>query len=442
MNGHAYSIYQHYKDSGVEWLGKIPERWELIRADHILKRENRPADTTEEVVTCFRDGQVTLRSKRRSDGYTFALKEIGYQGIRKGDLVVHAMDAFAGAIGISDSDGKGSPVYSVCSARHPDATCLKYTAYLLREMARSSYIRALSKGIRERSTDFRYGEFKRVFLCQPPGSEQTAIAAFLDRETARIDALIEKQERLIEKLEEKRKALISRAVTQGLNPNVKMKDSGVEWLGKIPEHWGVVALGHFARLGNGSTPLRERPEYWAGGSFPWLNSSVVNELVIGPASQFVTDIALNECHLPVVRPGSVLVALTGEGKTRGMAALLTYSATINQHLAYITPRESVCAGDFLRESLAARYEMLRFVSDGGGSTKGALTCDMLKRFKIPVPPLVEQRTIVEHLRTHNRRFGENLASVQNLIENLRERRTALISAAVTGKIDVREVANG
>ncbi|WP_267779915.1 restriction endonuclease subunit S, partial [Vibrio cholerae] len=103
------------KDSGVDWIGKIPEHWEVRRAKYIFKKENRPVSLEDDVVTCFRDGQVTLRTNRRTEGFTFATKEHGYQGIRKGDLVIHAMDAFAGAIGVSDSDGKSSPVYSACT---------------------------------------------------------------------------------------------------------------------------------------------------------------------------------------------------------------------------------------------------------------------------------------------------------------------------------------
>ena len=145
--------YPATKDSGVQWLGEVPKHWKTERAKSLFRKLEQPVRESDEVVTCFRDGVVTLRKNRRVRGFTESLKEIGYQGVRRGDLVIHAMDAFAGAIGVSDSDGKGTPVYSVCSPRQ--SANAYYYAFCVREMARSEWILALAKGIRERSTDFR-----------------------------------------------------------------------------------------------------------------------------------------------------------------------------------------------------------------------------------------------------------------------------------------------
>lgn len=176
--------YPAYKDSAVPWLGQVPEHWKMERARWLFRKMDRPVNETDEVVTCFRDGVVTLRSKRRVRGFTQSIKEIGYQGIRSGDLVIHAMDAFAGAIGVSDSDGKGTPVYSVCEPK-PGSNAHFY-AYIVREMARSLWILALAKGIRERSTDFRFDGFGSQpvpvppFLSKPPSfaSSTTPTGAF------------------------------------------------------------------------------------------------------------------------------------------------------------------------------------------------------------------------------------------------------------------------
>src|SRR5690606_2387738 len=182
--------------SGVDWLGEIPEEWEIRKGKFLFNREERPVRKDDSIVTCFRDGHVTLRSNRRTEGFTNAEKEIGYQGIRKGDLVIHAMDAFAGAIGVSDSDGKSSPVYSACTPN--EGVSAYYFARLLRHMALAGFVSSLAKGIRERSTDFRWSDASEICLPLPSISEQTQIARFLDHETARIDALIEEQQRLIE----------------------------------------------------------------------------------------------------------------------------------------------------------------------------------------------------------------------------------------------------
>src|SRR5690606_7657120 len=173
-------------------------------------------------------------------GFTESLKEIGYQGIRRGDLVIHAMDAFAGAIGVADADGKGTPVYSVCE---PGPTAdSHYYAYAVREMARGQWIQALAKGIRERSTDFRFEVFGSQPVPLPPLPEQSAIVRFLDHADRRIRRYIRAKQKLIKLLEEQKQAIIHRAVTRGLDPNVRLKPSGVEWLGDVPEHWDVKRL--------------------------------------------------------------------------------------------------------------------------------------------------------------------------------------------------------
>ena len=207
--------YPEYQDSGVPWLGKVPRGWDFHRGKWLFRKMDRPICPDDEVVTCFRDGTVTLRKNRRTQGFTESLKEIGYQGVRKGDLVIHQMDAFAGAIGVSDSDGKCTPVYSVCLPRRNLDT--KYYAYLMREMARSEYIASLAKGIRERSTDFRFATFASLVLPLPPLQEQRQIARFLDVKMDQIRTARRKIRREIELLQEYRTRLIADVVTGKLD---------------------------------------------------------------------------------------------------------------------------------------------------------------------------------------------------------------------------------
>jgi putative type I site-specific restriction-modification system, S subunit len=200
------------KDSGIKWLGMIPKHWDILRAKNIFVRKNRLVREEDETITCFRDGQVTLRKNRRSDGFTEAVKEIGYQGVRIGDLVIHQMDAFAGAIGVSDSDGKSSPVY-ICLRPKIENCINQYYAYLLREMARAGFIRALYRGIRERSTDFRFETFANVSLPVPTLEEQRDIIDYIDAKCADIDATIALKEQKQEKLKEYKKTIIFEYVT-------------------------------------------------------------------------------------------------------------------------------------------------------------------------------------------------------------------------------------
>lgn len=207
--------YQAYKDSGISWIGQIPQHWEVLRGKHMFIRMMRDVQESDEVITCFRDGEVTLRRNRRTEGFTESFKEIGYQGIRKGDLVIHQMDAFAGAIGVSDSDGKGTPVY-ICLQPHGEYLN-QYYAYLLREMARGGYIKALYRGIRERSSDFRYETLASQYLAAPPLSEQEAIVAYITEKTEKIDRLIESYRQEIERIKEFKQGLISDAVLGRIN---------------------------------------------------------------------------------------------------------------------------------------------------------------------------------------------------------------------------------
>ena len=197
------------KDSGIEWIGEIPKHWEVVKGKYILNLLKRLVRDTDEVITCFRDGEVTLRSNRREDGFTFSDKEIGYQGINAGDLVVHCMDGFAGAIGISDSRGKGSPVLNVIDSSENK----KYLMYYLRIMAYSDVFIALATGIRVRSVDLRWNKLANLFYPLPRNNEQNDIVEYLDKKTKLIDDSIAIKQKQLETLEEYKKSLIYEYVT-------------------------------------------------------------------------------------------------------------------------------------------------------------------------------------------------------------------------------------
>lgn len=272
----------------------------------------------------------------------------------------------------------------------------------------------------------------------PSIDEQRIIVDFLDSETAQIDDLIGKQKRLIELLAEKRQAVITQAVTKGLDPNAPTKPSDTPWLGDVPMHWSVPKLGMHSRIGNGSTPSRENLDYWQDGTIPWLNSSHVNRDEVTDSDQFVTSLAATECHLPRVAKENLIVGLTGQGRTRGMASIVRFETTINQHVAYIAANGQFWEPEYLLLFLRAAYDQLRELSDENGSTKGALTCAALKNLSVCLPPLSEQTTIATVVNATLERIDSITGASQKAIVLLRERRSALISAAVTGKIDVRE----
>ena len=201
--------FAEMKDSGIQWIGFMPVHWKTIRGKYLLKYLQKPVRKDDGVITCFRDGEVTLRSNRREEGFTMAEKEIGYQGVEIGDLVVHGMDGFAGAIGISDSRGKASPVLNVLDTEQNK----KYIMYYLRSMAYSDVFMAMSTGIRVRSCDLRWNKLAELFYPVPPKEEQEDIVSFIDNKLKQTDDVIEQKQSQIETLESYKKSLIYEYVT-------------------------------------------------------------------------------------------------------------------------------------------------------------------------------------------------------------------------------------
>ncbi len=430
----TFPVYPAYKDSGVEWLGEVPDHWESRRLKFLFSLQKRPVVDGDGIVTCFRDGAVTLRSNRRTDGFTNAEKEIGYQGIRRGDLVIHAMDAFAGAIGVSDSDGKSSPVYSACTPN--EGVSAYYYARLLRHMALAGFVSSLAKGIRERSTDFRWSDASEIYLPFPSISEQTQIARFLDHETARIDALIEEQQRLIELLKEKRQAVISHAVTKGLDPTVPMKDSGVEWLGEVPAHWGLRPLKYQCRFSGGGTPSKENLEYW-NGEIPWVSPKDMKKFWISDAEDKITEIAVRESSTNIVPPGALLMVVRSGILQRTLpVAINTAPVALNQDMKALRFEVEGMA-EFVAFLIAGFEHSVLLAWRKQGATVESIEHEYLANAIIPIPPLEEVEEILNEIRVSEAKFDALARESASLVVSLQERRSALISAAVTGKIDVR-----
>ena len=197
------------KDSGVPWIGKMPANWTCIKGKYILKYMQKPVKTDDGVITCFRDGEVTLRSNRREDGFTMADKEIGYQGIDVGDLVVHGMDGFAGAIGISDSRGKASPVLNVLDSRQNK----KYIMYYLRSMAYGDVFAALATGIRVRSCDLRWNKLSVLLYPVPPLEEQAEIVQYIEDTLNKVNGVISEKKQQLTVIDSYKKSLIYEYVT-------------------------------------------------------------------------------------------------------------------------------------------------------------------------------------------------------------------------------------
>jgi len=432
--------YLEYQEAGLQWLSLLPSNWRLLRGKSVFTLVDVRSKTgMEELLTVSANYGVIPR--RQTSVTMFKAKSyIGHKLCWPGDFVVNSLWAWMQGLGVSNNFGLISSAYSVYRSRPEYSEYGRFFHYLLRSDAYKWELQTRSKGVWISRLQLSDLAFMDMPLLLPLPSEQAAIVRFLDHITRRIERTIHAKRKVIALLNEQKQAIIHRAVTRGLEPNVRLKSSSIPWLGEIPEHWELWRISRLAKVGNGSTPSRAKPFYWHGGSYPWLNSANVNRGFIDSADQFVTKTALQECHLPRVPAGSVLIAITGQGKTRGTVAVLGIEATINQHIAFITPRLSIVTPDFLHLVLTAAYYTLRALSEDSGSTKGALTCEDLKRFKIAIPPRSEQAALVEYIQKATHALRTTISRTEREIDLLREYRTRLIADVVTGKLDVREAA--
>ena len=427
----ALKPYAEYKESGLPWLGACPGHWQRERAKWLFTKMERPVRDEDEVVTCFRDGTVTLRRNRRLRGFTEATVFSGYQGIRRGDLVIHGMDAFAGAIGVSDSDGKGTPVYSVCQPR-PGVNA-SYYAHLLRQMSHSQWILALAKGIRERSSDFRFEMFGNQIVPLPPPEEQAAIVRFLDWANGRLERAIRAKRKVIALLNEQKQAIIHRAVTRGLDPSVPLKHSGIPWLGDIPAHWEVMRIKYL---------LHEVDKRSISGSEPLLSMRMHHGLVLFTEHFTRPPQAATLIGFKIVRPGQFVINRMQAGNGVIFASNLT--GLVSPDYAVFDPIRDASV-DFLGELFRSRNVRVKFRAESKGLGTGSsgflrLYNDRLGAIHIALPPLAEQVSILEGLDRELSGVNAATSRLEFEIELLSEYRTRLVADVVTGKLDVREAA--
>lgn len=432
--------YNSYKDSGIYFLPILPFDWKIRKAKFLFKEENRPVRPEDEIVTCFRDGQVTLRKNRRTEGFTNSLKEIGYQGIRKGDLVIHNMDAFAGAIGISDSDGKGTPVYSCCTPKNNEINQYYY-CYLLRYLARNGFILSLAKGIRERSTDFRFNDFKELYLPVPSRMEQDLMVSYLDAVTSKIDEAIAQQQKMIDLLNERKQIIINNAVTKGLDPNVPMKDSGINWIGEIPEHWEINKFKNLfkTRTGITFTKAQIEDEGCPVISYGQIHSkenwgASVNAKLIRHIPSTLTQGKENT----LAYKGDFLFADTSEDfEGCGNSVCIDTEEPIYAGYHTILAKKNNQENDsYLAYLFACSRWRGQLRSMVNGVKVFSITQSLLRSTMVILPPVEEQEDIADYITQRVIRIDKAISRHTERISLLQERKQIIINDVVTGKVKV------
>lgn len=406
------------KDTGIEWISNIPKEWHVVKGKYILRQLSRPVLESDSVVTCFRDGEVTLRSNRRESGFTNSLKETGYQGVEPGDLVVHGMDGFAGAIGISDSRGKMSPIINVLDS----SECKKYLMYYLRGLAFVDVFLGLSTGIRERSCDLRWNKLANLEYIIPPLSEQQAIADYLDETCSKIDEIIAEAKASIDEYKELKQSVIFEAVTKGLDKNVDMKQCPVNWLDEIPSTWESIRLKYLlTEINNRSETGTEQPLSVSQvmGVVPSYMISVVN-----PTSSYVGQ--------KVVEPNDIVF---NKLKAHlGVFFMSKYHGLVSPDYAVYRTNDKVIPKylEYLFHTSACISEFKRYITGVAEGLMRLYTSDLFN-IRICLPNVDEQIKIVEYVDNNVDLFDSLIAEKESLINDLEAYKKSLIYEVVTGK---------
>lgn len=436
----SFPRYPAYKDSGVEWLGEIPAHWEIFQARRAFGQRSESARFDDDQLSATQKyGVIPQRIFMELEDQKVVLAIAGtdnFNHVEKNDFVI-SLRSFQGGIEISKYNGCVSPAYTVLKNKlHGDPI---YWAFLLKSKGFISAINSVVEGIRD-GKNISYEQFGNLKLPIPPVCDQSAVAIFLLMETAKIDALIAEQEHLIVLLKEKRQAVISHAVTKGLNPDVPMKDSGSRWLGKIPITWDVLPLKHACL--HVVDCLHTTPHYEGDVKYPAIRTSDIDRgvIFIEQARLVNEDVYLERIQRLKPETGDILYSR--EGERFGMAALVPNGVTLclgqrmmmfrvngNFHPDYVM---------WVLNSSSIYDQVLEKVT---GSTSPHVNISDIINFRIAKPKLPEQEEIAQFIRSNVHEIDGLIKEAGHAIALLQERRSALISAAVTGKIDVRGLAS-
>lgn len=416
MNFKSYPIY---KGSGVEWLGEVPEHWGVKRLGlHFCQRSEKVSDRDYPPLSVTKNGIVPQleSAAKTNDGDNRKL-------VLSGDYVINSRSDRKGSSGVSTLDGSVSLINIVLKP-YLKLISPNFSHFLLRSYLFQEEFYKYGHGIVADLWTTNYSDMKNIYLAIPPLYEQTQIASFLDSETSRIDNLIAKQEKLIEKLEEHRKSVISHAVTKGLDPNVPMKDSGVQWLGEVPESWLISRLKFYSNLNMGQSP--DSSSYHLEEGIPFLQGNAEFGEFHPTHKLFCKD------PKKISKINDILFSVRAPV---GDVNISNIEYCIGRGLCAITPNKLNSAYSIYALDVVKRF--LGSVSKG--TTFEGVTLENLENSPLLVPSICEQTQIVSFLDSETSRIDNLIAKQEKLIEKLKEYRTSIISHAVTGKIDVRDL---
>ncbi len=422
--------YDAYKDSGVEWLGEIPSHWGVLPGlSFIYENKDRNKGMIRNTVLSLSYGNIRVKGEDELTGLVPESFET-YQFVNKGDLIFRPTDLQNDMVSlrssISEFDGIITNAY--LNLRFTSKANPKYFHYFFRAIDNNKIIYGLGSGLRQ---NISYLDFRRFNFPFPPFPEQTAIASFLDRKTALIDQAITIKQQQIELLKERRQILIHKAVTRGLNPTIKMKDSGVEWIGEIPEGWEVKRLKNATKIFRGKFTHRPRnDERLYDGKYPFFQTGDVAR-----AGKYLSDYkqTLNDFGLRVSTlfpKGTIVITIAAN---IGDISILDIDACFPDSIVGFEPMDFI-ERDFLYSSLLIMKE--QFMSSTIKNTQMNLNVDRLGTNSIVIPSINEQNQILEYIETVTTKIATAISLKEKEIEGLKEYKATLINGAVTGKVKV------
>ena len=439
-----YQQYAEYKDSGVEWLGEIPTKWKVTALKRYCNVKGGYAFASDTFSNAgepvIRIGDIKADGSISLEGCKFISTELAKSShaylVEKGQLLMAMTGATIGKAGVYIND---RPAYLNQRVGKfvidNDELNYGFLWYTLKTNGYQEYIKLTAfGGAQPNISDTGMVDY---ISCFPSLSEQTQIANFLDFETAQIDTLIDKQQTLIQLLKEKRQAVISHAVTKGLNPDAPMKDSGVEWLGDVPEHWDLVPLKYLCNFSGGGTPTKDNLSYWTGGTIPWVSPKDMKSFWIDKTQDYITENAVKESSTKLIKAGALLMVVRSGILQRTIPiAINTVDVTMNQDMRALQFNERMTS-EYAANYIVGNVDKLLFAWSKEGATVESIEQEYLSNSLFPVPSIADQTKIVDEINEQMKIFDSLISKAQKAIQLMQERRTALISAAVTGKIDVR-----
>lgn len=416
------------KDSGIEWVGAIPNHWRVSKIKQIVRWKSVKGQPDLPVLSLYRDYGVIPKDSRDDNHNVTSLDTSGYKVVEHGDLVINKMKAWQGSLAVSEYNGIVSPAYHICKITSENI-CKKYLHYLLRDASYLPEYMRLSTGLRVGQWDLSFDDFKNIPFLVPSLAEQERIAAFLDAECAEIDTVLEKTRASIEEYKKLKQAVITQAVTKGIRGDRPMKDSGIEWIGDIPAEWDVLNLvAHTSML----TPMRDRPEN-LDGPIPWVRIEDFEGKYIesSKAGLGVSMKTVKEMNLKVYPVGTILCT---SSCIMGKCAIVSRELVSNQRFIGIIP-DRTTDKTYLYYLMTSNAERMNFLSTG--ALQANLSRSAFEHLKVQFPPYSEQREIAAYLDDKCEKIDELILKKQQYLTEIENYKKSLIYEYVTGKKEVK-----